>query len=983
MRALTLSRFAALFLFATASQAIALQDPDDPQEETPGFVTVARWYGEMSGTGRSYATHEPGGWDFSPNQVKTTNARVVLREDVNKLNGAHHTVVESLSWSSTFGDLYYRNKDGTTVPAGSGGSGSGSYIESELIGEIVPLAAEQRKSFDDRIQEAAARVEAARKRMRETQAKKDALPAAAPPAASPAADDFPAQLQRASEEYQAILTRRDATAGERDQAQKKLQDVTQKFQKRAEELQEVQKGRQEEMEKQIAVLQDTGATEAQREAASQELDRLQLENMAQLNSLMAMALGPQAVMERELEHDLDEAKRELEDAEQDLRQAQNDLRRMENRRNPRARAEARVLKRDGKIDASVAFTVEDDKLVEYQADITPLDRVGFRTVLKTDYSPTKIYASMPGLNGLRFSGSKKVSDEKAAIIEDSEEHQGGEPGIIGGGESSRKIRFRRVGIDQQLIIRGSVLHRIRVPKDEKDDPFVMKIGQPGSLEGHLPVQGSVRVAGWFRDAEAEIADDDPPDIVADTDDGRFELALPLETNKRLRLVFTYANADAQLMEKVALIVWTNDILSARGEITGQSDGAVGLDDILRNSTSYTRYEKKLKEYPLMTETRGATVRREQGQTILLFEGFNSILINSFVLETPHLNQSLQAFSVRAKVPAQRLMQVSPQVLKATVAARMGVDADQPSAETETDVFIPGWSICHPTSVSMTLAGMGLLDLKIRNDRTEEVGVLAQGVYDTHARSKKPPWLFPFPANADAASGRALQQLAIALSQIPPNMSDVAQALKELNSATAKYTKWPFVEAGNEDAAKRWLVSIDAMRPWQHDDPLIAHLHGVYGGQISAATRYENLLQATSGTIVSNLLGGGHGAVISVDHLSSTGGQGGHLVALVGVVVDVDGSIVRTIVHDPWGDQSQSPTIEGYYNPGNKNDKSKYDKDGEGHRGAYAPYGPEINSFQGTLRCKRWIAIRHKTALAPQTVAGRLLPSGQWDGKLAK
>lgn len=127
-----------------------------------------------------------------------------------------------------------------------------------------------------------------------------------------------------------------------------------------------------------------------------------------------------------------------------------------------------------------------------------------------------------------------------------------------------------------------------------------------------------------------------------------------------------------------------------------------------------------------------------------------------------------------------------------------------------------------------------------------------------------------------------------------------------------------------------------------------------------------------GRPVINLLGRGGVAIVSIDHRDSKGVKGGHMIALLGTIIDNAGSIVRLIVHDPYGDQSRNPGIEGYYDPAG--DKSKYDKDPSGPSGAYAPYGSGINSYGGRIYGKYWLQLERPGEADSNKLRQHLLPS---------
>jgi hypothetical protein len=151
--------------------------------------------------------------------------------------------------------------------------------------------------------------------------------------------------------------------------------------------------------------------------------------------------------------------------------------------------------------------------------------------------------------------------------------------------------------------------------------------------------------------------------------------------------------------------------------------------------------------------------------------------------------------------------------------------------------------------------------------------------------------------------------------------------------------WPFsdppAKLDDKNNNKKWLVTCaeGEYRPWQVASPAEPYLAGYVKSapafQINTQYRDSfNVFAAAQDREVLQQLARGNPPE-----------GGGHGICLLGVVVDVEGKIKRWIFHDPYGDQTQHPTVEGYYGGDNA------DVDREGTKGAYAPYGPEINSLK--------------------------------------
>jgi hypothetical protein len=981
----------------------------------PQYRPTARWYGDMSGQDHSYARREPGGLGLSlsqPNSVQPTRVRVVLREEIDDAIGEHRTVVESLSWSSSIRDLYYLNKDGSRVAAGAGGSGSGSYSEEQLLGDRQPPRPEEIEGLLRMVQEAQAQVQEAEREQAEAEEEQANARSKARTAAPPA------EIRQAIQHYYDAgreLRRRQAAGQESQELSARVEQAREALRVAREKYaQQIVQRYVPRMQQLTELLQDPKASEAEKAKASEELSRIADESS---RALQALNEGDQAVEDLESARDrLAEANTQLESAKRSLRMHEAQLYEAQNRRSRRASATVQYREdaTSGKRTVSVDFRVDDDKLREFPINVMTLRLVGFGTLLGVPTTET-VKASLPRVHGISFRGQTEMANpDDTVTIRVADQGQAGSPGLAGGGEWSVTATFTRVPVKQQFLVRGQVLHRIRIPKDDKDRNFIADSDTSGSLEGGILVAGRVKVEAWLVDPTAVILPNHPPDLVGSTrDDARFEVGLPSVQGKRLRLRFAYHNAEAQLTEYNTLEIPTDQILSAAGPAV--------LTDIMRDTTGFFRFENSPQQYAIGGETRGAAVKREDGQTVLEFVGLNSILVNSFVLQTPYLNQNLQQglLVARVKTPAARLLAARPDfVPEETVRARLGLGAGAPPEEIETDVKVRGTVVCFPTVVTMALGGLGLVPgLQDKAKNADQVRELMQAVYDSHARRSrrpgpvrrpKPPWVFPFPDDPEqfkTAVDQAFQNVLVRASRGQFDVNDMHWdwAWINRNKAARDYVNWPFVDAGTSDETKQWLISLEgggdylplttstgdefrnvdqwlffqdfSWRPWQAAEIVRDYLHDNYGtDRIKVSIvggKDKNPFDAAQKVV--NVLGGGGTGAVSIDHRDSNKKQGGHIVTLVGAVIDNTGEIIRLIVHDPYGDQTRNPSVEGYYNPADMDDKSKYDKDRDGSWGAYAPYASEINSFSGTLYGKYWLSFE-QPAPSVQKVRERLLPS---------
>lgn len=991
-------------------------------EEPPQYRTIARWYGQMSGQARSYARREPGGFGLalsSPNSVQKTRARVVLREEVDDITGWQHTIVESFSWASSISDLYYENKDGSRAGAGNGGSGFASYSEEQLFGDRVPPSPQQVQDLQRQAQEARASIEDAEREKAEAEA--DLRQTLTAPLSNELSQPMH-QLQQARSQYEALTRNPSVAPRQIDEASVRLEKARVTFdaalKKHSEQVQELYSGRIQRLAK---VLQDPKASETEKAKAAKEMQEVSERMGEEMNSL-SLVTERLAALER-----VRSAQTQLEDAQRALSIQKRRWNEAHTQRTPKASADVSIDKnpKSGNQMVSIQFHVDDKKLLEFPIDMIPLKLVGFETQLDRLERTSIVKASMPRTSGISFSGRADMNNpDDPVTIRVSEQDQGGAQGLVGGGEWNTSSTFTRVPVKEQLLVRGQVIHRIRIPKNPDDLNFfwtktrgLAPAGngdphQPVLPEGAIPVAGQVRIEAWLTDETAAIAPTQPPDLVSSTRlDGSFELGVPVVKDKLLRLRFVYHNAEAQLTEYNTVEVSIGDIFSS----------GTHARPIVQTTICFFRFGKAPKEYLVDSQTSGATVRREGAQTVLEFAGLNSILINSFILKTPYLNQNLQGFSIgKVKVPAARLLAARPGfVSEAKVRSRLGLPpSGEPPEESETEIKIRGTVVCFPTAVTMALAGLRMMDVQPKAVPAEQVRELAQGIYDFHAdrshartqppRYPEPPWVFPFPNDPSQINSTIDDAFRGILNRINGSGFDTIDFIRDwYNLSTTKkvYLNWPFVDADNKDLTKQWLISLEegsyplvivtstgalydawidqfVFRPWQAAEIVKDFLHRdkKYAGKIkvSILDKSDPFQQAQK---VLNLLGRGGTAVISIDHLDSERRKGGHIIVLVGVITNQSGSIVRLIVHDPYGDQTRNPGVEGYYNATNSDDTSKYDKDQKESWGAYAPYAPEINSFGGRLYGKYWLTFESPTTLDVQKLRDRLVSSQLSSGSI--
>ena len=350
---------------------------------------------------------------------------------------------------------------------------------------------------------------------------------------------------------------------------------------------------------------------------------------------------------------------------------------------------------------------------------------------------------------------------------------------------------------------------------------------PDFLKRLIPAPGQMRVEGWLIDPPEnkpgppvkvpERPSGAPLVTIATKSDGSFELDLPaLQENKRLRLIFTYFNADARLTETKRVDVSTYSLLSARDRAVG-GNWSETVDDVDRLSTCTVRYEKK----PLEIQIGGsapAVIRMRDKAISLEFEGLNAIFLNTFILKAPYLNQNLQSFTVKAIVPSAKLLQVRP-MLVSEAAVRARLPDGGKSADGREKVHFSGSVVCFPTCATMALGCLGALDVPDKG-KTEHIQEVAQGIYDYVATDiQPPPWTFPFPADAAAKIAedeKKMHEAEAAAKGLVPLVQAIADEKSVQKDEAAQMlpfrTYWPFVDATKGDENMQWLVTLRAIGP---------------------------------------------------------------------------------------------------------------------------------------------------------------------------
>ncbi len=488
-----------------------------------------------------------------------------------------------------------------------------------------------------------------------------------------------------------------------------------------------------------------------------------------------------------------------------------------------------------------------------------------------------------------------------------------------------------------ITIQGEVLHRLRFPKSDSDNNVIT--AQNRFSDGSIPVSGKVQVQAWSKLEEDEKEIDSKPDKETETGEkGEFKLEeVPLIAKKKLHFVFTYHNADAQLKEINTIEVKIDDLLKAKDSLTGSSAATPIEDDKIQRSTKcYFRFgPPPLMEWDLKQEnpSRGATLRKttsedNQTETITLrFIGNDAVLINAFCLQAPLINQNLLTVNLNADVPSGEITDRYNDLLgENKIDEAHNPTANLPS-NNKTTIPFKGYVICCPTSTAMAL---GCLSTNVT------VQDLCQEVYN---ETKKTELQHP--------------------SDFQPN---------ELKSL------WPYEKTGPRD----WLATTQGgdFRPWQWAWRVANYLKKKHNLTVQTHENMD-LFDSSNQAPFFRSLGAGNPGIVSIDHSAK---DRGHVLCLLGTILDYAGDAIRLIFNDPYGDLSREPGELGYSGKDlNTNvSYSKIDKKGE-KWGAYVPYGKGINAVNGTIYTKWWIEIKGTCKNADE-VQKRLLPSEAAPGK---
>lgn len=551
-----------------------------------------------------------------------------------------------------------------------------------------------------------------------------------------------------------------------------------------------------------------------------------------------------------------------------------------------------------------------------------------------------------------------------------------QPGAIPIAKASGTVEALNMKIDwhvkrKALAVRGRVLHRIYVPKGNDKGNFIDINSTDWAKIGPrvVPPMGKVKVEAFLIEPGQKEETGDPVNTTDTDDHGCFQLLVPTVSGKTLRLRTTYANNEAILKEQCRIDFSMDQIMDRMERMVGAS-ASEEVKGTERQTEVWVRWKGDLKKIDLGKEPRTVVLRKYFGEPFALeFNALNSILVNTFILKAPYASQNRNDVNLTGvHVPARRLWELLPE--KTTEKERMAFrqrlglgEKDEIPEHTTTTATIVGPEVCFPSSTSMAMGCLGKL-----TDAAIGIQDIGQGCYDYFytVKTKAKPNVYPYAAAQYSAS------------------------------------RWPYIDMPTpvtySNNPKKWLPSCvyggDTWRPWQIVGDAEPYLRGFVKNEYGVDSQYQpntNVFASSHDGTVLHKLGAGSPALVSIKHRDTGGGEGGHGICLLGVVVDSRGNIKRWIFHDPYGDQTQNPEVEGYYGQQLKDKKGKpmgrdpktSDVDlasAKGHRagvkGRYAPYSGDINSYDGSIVSKYIVWWLNPETATPEKIRPRLLPS-EW------
>lgn len=504
-------------------------------------------------------------------------------------------------------------------------------------------------------------------------------------------------------------------------------------------------------------------------------------------------------------------------------------------------------------------------------------------------------------------------------------------------ETTTFVRAVMDGSDEprELVVKGEVLHRLLAAGGATEAGCIT--ASPGQDWGSIgprviPAAGSVKLEAFLVDTRHPV-EGEPVATATTGADGAFELRVTGKPEQSLRIVATWENTEAQLKEQASL-----EFPLCLPFLIGEAQAGVGplmrLPAVSRQAWVFARFAEAPTMFDLGSSLHGGVLTSEGERKIeVTFKGADAILLGTCVRRATHLNQNHNTLKVKVRARLDEIGALCPDPKPADVQAR--ITAASIGDDGLMEVEFKGADVCFLASTLMALDALGIETIALdANGHTDQLRALAQAIYD----------------KSDARRGIS-----------DPNTRVTWDAPSTAND-------WPFVDYDTTTDNMDWLLSIGTWRPWQLTSHVEASLEAIHDAvEVTQVTSGNvNVFAEAAWPALYRHLGAGGIPVISISH----GTSGGHLLALLGVILDNQGKPVRWIVNDPYGDLSWHPDQNGYYG-------TRRNIDLEGHRGAYAPYGnaPYITQARGgAIASKYYIVIRKAGANpTPAELRGKLLP----------
>lgn len=543
--------------------------------------------------------------------------------------------------------------------------------------------------------------------------------------------------------------------------------------------------------------------------------------------------------------------------------------------------------------------------------------------------------------------------------------------------------------EPRIAVKGHAYHRIHLPLGDTRGNFVGSGGASwGVLASRLVPVGRLRVELFRRGAEQTSFPVLPMASTHTEENGTFSVTGSAQRGDVLRIVTTYDLADAQVKETCRIDV-PMVALDENG-ILGDSPSIQADWMTARKCEVSYRYAGKTVTHDLGDDARFCVLRKDAaGKLSLEFNGMNALLVNTLCYRGRHLNQILNPFEVEVGARVAEIQAGCPTALQEAVDARLATDV----ADGKTKVKFQGYEVCFAATTTMILDALWLQALAPDGEAQQiQIEEISQAIYDYMKGTVEASREAVEAATAPDAPALSRQER-VRLATHARNVFDYPFPTKDAGDAAGGALpefgrSWPYVVADARHDNKQWLLSQGGYRPWQWVHVTNGYLQNHFGGRIAhvaytspAGGAFVNVFDPAATAEILFRLGSGAVASTSIRHRDAQSRpgvphEGGHVMALMGVVVTTQGAIVRLLMNDPYGDLTQHPDIDGYYGSAGRYNRAdpERDFDPEGHKGAYAPYGNwphKVGAWEGKLTAK-WTCFFWRPDMASVSDIGERL-----------